>query len=70
MDLSSLFAGLLFGVPIGMVLLYLLTHPEFRAALGSRLHSGVDAIHVIHAKISAAMQNKPPPPAAPPAPPV
>ncbi len=52
MDISSLFAGLLFGIPLGMGLLYLTTHAEFRSALGSKLHSAVDDVHQ---KISAAI---------------
>ncbi len=45
MDFSSLFAGLLFGIPLGVGLSYLFTHPEMRSALFARLHKTVTAVH-------------------------
>lgn len=56
MDWSSFLTGWFFGVPSGVFFLYLATHAELRTALGSRLHSTVDAVH---AKITAAMAKKP-----------
>lgn len=59
MDYSSLFAGLLFGIPLGVGATYLFTHKEMRTALFARLHTAVDDVHQ---KISAAMAKKTPPP--------
>lgn len=59
MDWSSFLTGWFFGVPCGVGLTYLFTHPEARTALFARLHSTVDAVH---AKITAAMAKKSEPP--------
>lgn len=45
MDFSSLFAGLLFGIPLGVGLSYLFTHPEMRSALFARIHKTATAVH-------------------------
>ena len=55
MSTYSFVAGLLFGVPLGIGVVYLATHSEFRTALFSKLHSTVDAVH---AKITALVQKK------------
>lgn len=39
MDLSSFASGVCFGVPLGMGLLYLLTHPDQRKSIASRIHA-------------------------------
>lgn len=62
MDLSSLFAGLLFGFGAGVGLVYFLTPPEYRPALFARLHTATDDLHQkIAAAIAKARKPSPPP---------
>jgi hypothetical protein len=55
MDFHSLFSGFLFGIPVGVGLTYLFTHPEARTALFARLHSTAEDVHK---KITDALAKK------------